>query len=67
MPPLAESQRDALLAEFGGLRTFCYSLTGNGADADDLLQTTVEKILVVNAQTFRDCSENGAASRATLP
>ena len=45
MPPLAESQREALLAELGGLRKFCYSLTGNGADADDLLQTTVEKIL----------------------
>ncbi|MEP6390431.1 MAG: RNA polymerase sigma factor [Halioglobus sp.] len=45
MPPLGESQREALLAELGGLRKFCYSLTGNGADADDLLQTTVEKIL----------------------
>lgn len=45
MPPLGESQRDAMLAELGGLRKFCYSLTGNSADADDLLQATVEKIL----------------------
>jgi RNA polymerase sigma-70 factor (ECF subfamily) len=33
------------MAELGGLRRFCFSLTGNGADADDLLQTTVERIL----------------------
>ena len=33
------------MAELGGLRRFCYSLTGNAADADDLLQTTVEKLL----------------------
>ncbi len=45
MPHLSPSQREALLAELGGLRKFCFSLTGNGADADDLLQTTVERIL----------------------
>ena len=33
------------MAELGGLRRFCYSLTGNAADADDLLQATVEKLL----------------------
>lgn len=27
------------------LRRFCFSLTGNQADADDLLQSTVEKLL----------------------
>ena len=45
MPSLSEFQREVLLAELGGLRKFCLSLTGNAADADDLLQTTVEKIL----------------------
>ncbi len=45
MPSLGDSQRDALLAELGGLRRFCYSLTGNAADADDLLQVTVERLL----------------------
>ncbi len=45
MPSLSEFQREILLAELGGLRKFCLSLTGNAADADDLLQTTVEKIL----------------------
>ena len=33
------------MAGLGGLRKFCYSLTGNPADADDLLQSTVERIL----------------------
>ena len=45
MPALSDSQREALMAELGGLRRFCYSLTGNAADADDLLQTTVERLL----------------------
>lgn len=45
MPQLSSSQREALMSELGGLRRFCFSLTGNGADADDLLQTTVERIL----------------------
>ena len=45
MPALSDSQREALMAELSGLRRFCYSLTGNAADADDLLQATVEKLL----------------------
>ncbi len=45
MPALSDSQRELLLAELGGLRKFCFSLTGSAADADDLLQTTVEKVL----------------------
>ena len=45
MSALQDSQREALMAELGGLRRYCYSLTGNAADADDLLQTTVEKLL----------------------
>ena len=45
MPALSDLQRELLLAELGGLRKFCFSLTGRAADADDLLQTTVEKVL----------------------
>jgi RNA polymerase sigma-70 factor (ECF subfamily) len=45
MPALSDSQRELLLAELGGLRKFCFSLTGNAADADDLLQVTVERVL----------------------
>jgi len=45
MAALSDSQREALMAELGGLRRFCYSLTGSAADADDLLQATVEKLL----------------------
>lgn len=45
MPSLSSSQREALLAELSGLRRFCFSLTGSQADADDLLQATVEKVL----------------------
>ena len=45
MPALSDLQREILLAELGGLRKFCFSLTGSAADADDLLQTTVEKVL----------------------
>ena len=45
MPSLGDSQREALLSELGGLRKFCYSLTGNAADADDLLQIKVERLL----------------------
>ena len=45
MPSLGDSQREALLSELGGLRKFCYSLTGSAADADDLLQITVERLL----------------------
>lgn len=45
MRALSDSQREDLLSELGSLRKFCYSLTGNAADADDLLQVTVERIL----------------------
>jgi RNA polymerase sigma-70 factor (ECF subfamily) len=45
MSALSDLQRELLLAELGGLRKFCFSLTGSAADADDLLQTTVEKVL----------------------
>ena len=45
MPALSDSQREAIMAELGGLRRYCYSLTGSAADADDLLQITVEKLL----------------------
>lgn len=45
MPSLSGSQREALLAELSGLRRFCFSLTGSQADADDLLQATMEKVL----------------------
>ena len=45
MPALSDSQREMLLTELGGLRKFCFSLTGNAADADDLLQMTVERVL----------------------
>ncbi len=45
MPSLNSSQREALLAELSGLKRFCFSLTGSQADADDLLQATVEKVL----------------------
>ena len=43
MSSLSDLQREALLAELSGLRKFCLSLTGRAADADDLLQTTVER------------------------
>ena len=42
---LSDLQREALLAELGGLRKFCISLTGTVADGDDLLQATVERML----------------------
>ena len=42
---LSDIQREALLAELGGLRKFCISLTGTVADGDDLLQATVERVL----------------------
>lgn len=45
MSSLSDLQREALLAELGGLRKFCLSLTGKAADADDLLQVTVERVL----------------------
>ncbi|MEM8562141.1 MAG: sigma-70 family RNA polymerase sigma factor [Pseudomonadota bacterium] len=42
---LSDPQRDALLAEIERLRRFCISLTGTTADGDDLLQSTVERLL----------------------
>ena len=45
MATLSEDQRQALLADLGGLRRFCLSLTGQAADADDLLQATIERLL----------------------
>ncbi len=45
MRALSDSQREVLLTELGGLRKFCFSLTGNAPDADDLLQLTVERVL----------------------
>ena len=45
MSMLSDLEREALLAELGGLRKFCISLTGTVADGDDLLQATVERVL----------------------
>jgi len=45
MSSLSDLQREALMAELGSLRRFCLSLTGKAADADDLLQATVERVL----------------------
>lgn len=45
MPQLSNPQRLALMDELGGLRRFALSLTGETADADDLLQATVERVL----------------------
>ena len=42
---LDSGQQQALLGELGALKRFCVSLTGNTADADDLLQLTVERVL----------------------
>lgn len=45
MTSLTTRQRKDLMTELGGLRRFCLSLTGAVADADDLLQATVERLL----------------------
>jgi len=42
---LDNRQRRELLAETKGLKRFCLSLTGSNADADDLLQGTIERLL----------------------
>jgi len=63
MPQLSNPQRLALMDELGGLRRFALSLTGEAADADDLLQATVERILLkgmpedahVGKWTYRVC------------
>lgn len=43
--PLSHRQRKELMAELQGLKRFCLSLAGSSADADDLLQSTVERLL----------------------
>jgi len=45
MGKLNKDQRQAILAELPALRRFCVSLVGQPADADDLLQATVERLL----------------------
>lgn len=45
MSSLNARQRNDLMAELQGLKRFCLSLTGAVADADDLLQATVERML----------------------
>lgn len=42
---LSKHQNRLLLSELQGLKRFCLSLTGDAADADDLLQLTVERVL----------------------
>lgn len=37
--------REVLIAILPDLRRYCYSLTGSSADADDLVQSVLEKIL----------------------
>ena len=42
---LSNRQRQELTEELKGLKRFCLSLAANDADADDLLQSTVERLL----------------------
>jgi len=42
---LSNVQQTELMAELLGLKRFCLSLTGDVADAEDLLQLTVERVL----------------------
>ena len=42
---LKDGQKQRLLGELNSLKRFCVSLTGDSADADDLLQLTVERVL----------------------
>ncbi|MFK7829480.1 MAG: RNA polymerase sigma factor [Congregibacter sp.] len=42
---LSQRQSHELMGELKGLKRFCLSLTGSDADADDLLQGTVERLL----------------------
>ncbi len=44
-PKLSDRQRKELMGELQGLKRFCLSLAGSDADADDLLQGTVERLL----------------------
>jgi len=45
MPLMSETQRNELLQNLGAIKRFCLSMTGTTADADDLLQLTVERLL----------------------
>ncbi|MEM9304568.1 MAG: RNA polymerase sigma factor [Pseudomonadota bacterium] len=45
MPDVTAEVREAIVALLPRLRRFAYSLTGSVADADDLLQATVERLL----------------------
>ena len=45
MGKLNDTQRQQILAEIPALRRFCMSLAGSDADADDLVQATVERLL----------------------
>jgi len=45
MSDLTGTQKATLMEELAGLKRFCLSLTGDGSDADDLLQLTVERVL----------------------
>ncbi|EED36400.1 RNA polymerase, sigma-24 subunit, ECF subfamily [Luminiphilus syltensis NOR5-1B] len=45
MAALDKAQRQLLMGELPGLKRFCLSLTAEPADADDLLQVTVERLL----------------------
>jgi len=42
---LSDSQHAEVMRELKGLKRFCLSLAGSEADADDLLQGTVERLL----------------------
>jgi RNA polymerase sigma-70 factor (ECF subfamily) len=42
---LSVAQHAAIMGELKGLKRFCLSLAGSEADADDLLQGTVERLL----------------------
>lgn len=45
MARLTQKQRNELLAELPPLKRFCLTLCSSEADADDLLQATVERLL----------------------
>lgn len=45
MTALSNLQQQALMGELAGLKRFCVSLTSDLADAEDLLQLTVERLL----------------------
>ena len=45
MENLSEYQRQEVMEELPALRRYCLSLVGQPADADDLLQATVERLL----------------------